>query len=259
MSQPRQLASEIRAVLGDQVMFVAGRNPDRPAPSHVLNNFVLAALGRGAGAESVRLLSRGSGYVSALQAHPALVDASWTGDVDLVERLAADLRTVFDPDRRVFASMGSPMPVDWQVASPDPSDDGLGRALWRCLPKPARLELRPKILRLLDASAEMDPASRLAQFVLASQFTHAADATEDPAEAPGHDLVGNVLVSLTSGLYSRDGGHRLEAMRELGILLYFVAVLAVLVDSGRLTTDSGTPEDVLGVVVYTGHPPGPAD
>src|SRR5689334_7734762 len=111
-----KVASDVRQLLRPDLRFLPGAYPDRPAPAHVMNAFVRAALGSGSGADRIRVISRGPSYLEQLRAHPLLVGAGWASD-ERLDQLAASLRAVFDADRRVFPASGSPSLVDWRLAS----------------------------------------------------------------------------------------------------------------------------------------------
>jgi hypothetical protein len=251
--------TEIRLLLRPEVLFVPAANPDRPAPAHVLNNFVLEALGRTSGSELVRRLSRAGNATDVLVAHPGVARAAWSTNRATVSALASDIRTVFDPDRRVFPSEGSPIPIDWRLATPDRSDDGFGAALWRSLPTESRPSVAGRLHRLLDTEAQSDPASRLARFVLLAAGDGVGTIERHEA-ASANPPLGRALDRMLTGLMTdASGARRLELVRELAVLLYFSAVLGVISEGTRHVVPDGNLADLIGAVVYTGLPPGPPD
>jgi len=238
---------------------VLGAYPDRPAPAHLFNNFVLRAFGKGTGADRVREFSRDSDAIERLAAHPAIRTAGWAEDQGQLAALADAIWLVFDPDRRVFPSFGSPLPIDRRLATPDPSDDGLGRALWESLSGAEQLEVRGRLELILDSGPGADPASQLAQFLLQT--------TSDPAlpeldlnSTSEFPLLGSTLTALIRGVSDAPtGAGRLEAIRQLGTLIHFCAVLGLLVEGLRFKRGQLSWEALLGVVVFTGMPPGEAE
>lgn len=113
-----------KRLLSPEIPFIIGGEPDRVAPAHVINGYLAALFGSGASAVQVRQAMRGK--------------------IDLPESISAEirlsegkriafrdaLRTVLDPDHRVFPSgQGSTFPLNLCLVAPDRSDDGLGREL----------------------------------------------------------------------------------------------------------------------------------
>jgi hypothetical protein len=213
--------------------FVIGAHPDRPAPAHLFNNFVLRAFGKGDGADRVRQYSRDSEAIDRLANHPAIRMASWAEDRDLLATLADTIWIVFDPDRRVFPSFGSPFPIDKRLATPDPSDDGLGRALWESLSGRQQLNVRARLAEILDSESSADPASQLSQFLLEDVVVSTSPEVDDNS-TPEFPLLGGTIDTLIKGIGEiHNGAERLEAIRQLGT--------------------------ALGLVVFTGLPPGDGD
>lgn len=224
----------------------------------MFNNFVLQAFGRSGGADQVREFSRDSGAIDRLGRHPAIQTAGWAEDRTLLAGLADAIWIVFDPDRRVFPKLGSPLPIDRRLATPDRSDDGLGRALWESLSGAEQMQVRDQLAAILDSESGPDPASQLAQFLL--QGTPVGALKElDATSSSSFPLLGAAITSLVRGIGdSPKGARRLEIIRQLGTLLHFSAVLGLLVEGLRLRRGNQTWESTLGVVVFTGLPPGDA-
>lgn len=248
--------NEVRQLLRPNARFVLGAYPDRPAPAHLFNNFVLQAFGKSGGADRVREFSRDSGAIDRLAQHPAIQTAGWAEDRALLAALADAIWIVFDPDRRVFPKLGSPLPIDRRLATPDRSDDGLGRALWDSLSGAEQLAVRDQLIDILDSASGSDPASQLAQFLLQGT-TVAAPKQLDEASTSAFPLLGRTIASLVKGIGgSPAGARRLEIIRQLGTLLHFCAVLGLLLEGLRLRRDNLAWETALGIVVFTGLPPG---
>jgi hypothetical protein len=249
--------NEVRHLLRGR--FVIGAHPDRPAPAHLFNNFVLRAFGKGDGADRVRQYSRDSGAIDRLANHPAILTASWAEDRDLLATLADTIWIVFDPDRRVFPSFGSPLPIDKRLATPDPSDDGLGRALWESLSGREQLTIRARLAEILESESSADPASQLSQFLL-EDVAVSTSPDVDANSTSEFPLLGGTIETLVKGIGEiHTGAERLEAIRQLGTLLHFCAVLGLLLEGLRFRREATSWEGALGLVVYTGLPPGDGD
>ena len=106
---------EVRFLLRPAATIVAGKYYDRPAPAHILNNFVLRS------ARQERWGRPHSFAVQGTRRPPEFAPASgrlrgaWSDEPESVNRLRESIRIVFDPDRRVFPSVGSP--CHWTGAS----------------------------------------------------------------------------------------------------------------------------------------------
>ncbi len=249
--------NEVRRLMEGR--FVIGAFTDRPAPAHIFNNFVLSAFGRSPGADRVRQFSRAPDALERLAQHPAIRTAGWADDRELLASLGETIWLVFDPDRRLFPKRGSPLPIDRRLASPDPSDDGLGHALWECLSGLQQVAVQGRLLALLDSEHRSDPASALAQFLL-DGVARSVPPEVDPALESAFPLLGGLLQTLLGGIGRADSAAgRLEAIRQVGTLLHFCAVLGLLLEGLRYRRDTTSWESAVGAVVYTGLPPGDGD
>jgi hypothetical protein len=248
--------SEMRYLLRPDATIVAGKYYDRPAPAHILNNFVLAALGRTAGADLVRELSRAPDAPARIGAHPAVVGAAWASDGEVTNRLRESVRIVFDPDRRVFPTSGSPLPIDWRLASPDASDDGIGRALWQSIDGDAQPAAAAGLAALLGTDSEADAPSVFARVLLRDVPDVLPD--QPPLEPRRSGLLGELLYRLIGRLLvDADGPRRLEVIRELATLLHFATVLGLILEG--VAHDGADVSQALGLVAFTGIPPGAPD
>jgi hypothetical protein len=256
MTRPDQ--SHIRALMRATHPFLPGKYPGRPTPQHVLNSFVYTRYGRADGADAIRLLSRdyrrqGEDHrsVDELRQHPAVAGRGWTEDATALSGLSATILALFDPDGQIFPTEGSPLPIDAQAASHDRSDDGLGRALWRVIPR-ERGHVAGQLQELLDSTRSDDAASRLAQVLLQPQPRELVEA--DIASIDDHPL-GSVLVDVLLMPLLGDaptGARRLARIRQLATTLYFAATMGMLLEGIRGSGD----DQPLGLVVYAGLPPG---
>ena len=252
----------VRALMRGTHPFLPGRYPGRPTPQHVLNAFVLAGLGSTSGADAIRLMSRDSRSrgvehraSGALREHPAVEGQAWAEDESLLRALSSTILAVFDPDGQIFPTRGSPLPIDYRAASSDPSDDGLGRALWRVLTDP-ETETRPKLAQLLDATRSEDAASRLAAVLLPVGPPQPApdDEAGDPeprvntlTDHPLTPILEHVLLGPLLA-HAPSDGRRLVRIRQLATALYFGATIGVLLEGIRGNGSGGG----LGVIVYPG-------
>ena len=150
------------------------------------------------------------------------------------------------------------MPLDWRLASPDASDDGIGRSLWDSLAISSRAAAAIGLAQLLDTELENDAPTVFARALLQDVPAELPD-QRDAAVERGLPTLGRVLFGLIGPLLTdADGPQRLEVIRELATLLHFAAVLGLILE-GVARDSQAAVGDALSLVVYTGVPPGGAD
>lgn len=124
-------ASELRRVLESRFPFGLSKYPDKPDPQHVMNKVVYSLIGPGPNSTKIPKFIAEAKWES-VDERPFIQDKEeW--NQESVQWLCDDLRTIFDPDKAVFPSMGAPMAVTAGLATSDPNDEGLGAGLSRQL------------------------------------------------------------------------------------------------------------------------------
>ena len=118
----------VRDLLLSRNPFILGRYPERPAPAHVLNGFVVAALGGSKRGDSVRALLKGEEPLSADV--PSITKAKWAKNSEALLAARADMDLVLNPDRRSWEDIGSLVPLDPRISASDGSDDKFGSYVW---------------------------------------------------------------------------------------------------------------------------------
>src|SRR5262245_41577953 len=95
-----------RSFLQPDVPFLLGKYPDRVGPVHVVNGLLVALCGQGPAAAEFREFVRGDGRSI------GDVSAQIVGDDRKRRALKDSLRTILDPDHRIFPTRGSPFPLN---------------------------------------------------------------------------------------------------------------------------------------------------
>lgn len=271
---PRSSRTSFAQLLAREFPLLPWDDPSRPGPVHILNNFVGQALGPGNLHHHLGGLLKGQPFAGEVVSDTLVVDPG------AMQQL---LQTAFDSDGNVFngRSFSSPFPLVADFAGPDPSDSGYGRRLWQSFGENDRVFLSALLASLTNIDldeADLDPVSRLAGVVaqrierLGSTGARARghrDGGRGEDEAPGAPLeygekMGELLAVALESELRLVPAQRIEIIRRLGVMLGFVAVLGMLYDPchresvhGRLKDDSGSsPGAVLGIVCFTGNPPG---
>lgn len=256
--------TDVRMLLKPDVRLAPAKYVNRPAPAHVINNFVVSALGETAGKNLVVRYAASEKRAEHLAQHPSISGTEW--DPSLLGALGADLKVIMDPDRRVFNSQGSPLPIDARLASASIADDGLGAELWESVPVGSRYKVALALAKLLDSSQETDPASAAARFLLrdvpadsdASAPAEPRDGIDTGTDSTREESAFSRALAqmLEHAIPAAGGGGRLEAIRDLSTLLFFSTVLGLLVEARTASADHGAIGDSLGILVFTGLPPG---
>ena len=250
-----------KELLQPQNPFVLGKYPDRPAPAHVLNGFVVAALGSSRRGAEVRDFIGGNAEISSF---PFLQADDWQQDRRL-EAFRSDLGLILNPDRRAWEKVGSLLPIRVNLATRDPSDDGLGNLMWdlfaACGPRSAKQNVR----KFFEPEVTDDPITACATILI--------DGAPDP-EIQGSDprssawfgedgtLAGQLLaknISLfVNQLLDCGSQSRSTKIQHIGRGVYFGALLALLLGptAGSLEDRVESVEEIAPLVVWGDVPPG---
>lgn len=198
------------------------------------------------------------------------VVALFGSDVDELAHLSKAIDAVFNADRRAFsANFVSYLPVTSQFVGQDPSDDGYGRNLVESWDQVKQRELAPHLRRLLDGELSADPMTQLAR-ILDKVFVEfdpqnrssVPEVTHSVNSAFAESFFPVVRDSLTA-LWEDQGSYgRVPALQSFSTLVSALLAIGLLFDPAlrHATSDTSSTDftlgDVIGVVVFTGKPPG---
>lgn len=258
-ASPAAVVAGLREFLRPDLMLLPGRYPNRPQPGHVANNLLVRACGQPTASSVVRQIARRANLRDApSRALPGEVD--WSDGANW-DALSASARAVFDPDRLVFPSEGSPALVDWRLASRVGSDDSFAEALWRSLPARSQARLADRIGELATATGATDPVSRFARVLVsyADGDARTGESGSRIVESQPTAFGERAAVLLHAVTGAAEDGTRLSRLRHFGTLAFSLCVLGMLYEGCRWTeTASGAldPTLAIGTLVYTGETPG---
>ncbi len=259
--------TDVRTLLLPLNPFVLSKYPSRPAPAHLLNGFVSAALGTSDRGPAIRKLIEAKD--PHLDSFDFLAAAEWAKDPETLLAFQADMAVAFNPDRRVWEEKGSPVPVHAAMLSPDPSDDGLGRKLWDVVRVYRGRECAKRLRALLLPAEPEDPVTACAVILTrgASELSaHTPHPSQQAWFGEGGTPVGKLFARNLADFLLRltephSDARRLLQIQHLGRGLYFGAVLALLVGqvlaSRRQVVESV--DEVASIVVWADTPPGPTN
>ena len=264
---------EVRAVASGQLPFTLAKNYGRPSPVHVVNGYLWAALGRSSRSDAVRKLIRSTpGEVQELADRydmPFLKESEWLRDREKIGRLQSDLRTVLDPDRRVFPTRGSLFPVNDSLVSNDTSDNGYGGILWEMVSHNGEKGHLARLEALLDPEEAQDCVTRLGQVLSADASKGTTRdsgvsssswfiATETPAAEVFVDSIVQFIQSLAD---SSEGPGRLIQLQRLTRGLYLSVVMSVLLEPivANSAKDVNSLDQIAPMLIWAGRSPGPPD
>jgi hypothetical protein len=274
----------VRDLVFSHSPFVLGTYPERPAPAHVINGFLAASLGTSARAGAIRVLLASNARPprefrffdgTRWDGDHFLDGVDWARDPAKLAALRSDLGLVFNPDRRMWAEFGSPVPVHAGFVGSDPSDDRFGPLVWEIVRRYAP-EDYGQILEALFSPSEAHDCVTAAALVLAKGGSTEARRTVSVMEsswfASGGSPAGQFLarrltefvVNLTENPENPENpgnAHRLMQIQHLARGLYLVALLAVLLGPIAAASEQGEPsstDSIASMVAWAGTPPGPA-
>jgi hypothetical protein len=250
-----------RKVFGES-LFLLGKYPDRPVPVHIANGFLTAALGQGSSAAQIRRWLRDP--ETPLPSPPF---GKQMAQGARSERLRRALRVIVDPDRRVWEKIGSLFPLHGDLVGRDPSDDGLGRAVWSTLQGYAP-DLRTVLFELLNPPLEEAVDSVTALAVLLGRGgggspQQSAPAPQSPVEwdvepsGIGGTLAEALAVMVTNAIEPGSGRSRSSRLVQLTSSTHFAAWLISLRTPPLLRPrDPRTWSELAPLFFYAGSPPG---
>lgn len=255
----------VKAVVGARIPNLPAKYPDRPYVVHIVNNLMTFAFGPGKLKERLVRIMRES------NARSELLEPGASRQDD--EVFASLLDAVFNQDKKVFKSAKFSSPSFWdpKFLGYDTSDDGLSLGLWASFGEDGRQSIRESLIRLLGTDA---PPIGLTNLI--STLTHLDQDTSstggtaaptlptdlEPGTPFGKSMAQILAVGLERGS-KLPSSYRIEVLRQFGVLSASFAILASLYDSidAQLDpirpTNEIDPDEILGLVIYAGRPPGP--
>jgi hypothetical protein len=271
-------SSLVRRLLRGDLPILPGKNSGRVAPAHILNKFLYRIVGR-RGAAHVNLRSMITGQLDAAR----LADvAESSSDPAVREDLVRSIRAIVNADKRAFKGMASFLPLDQSVIGDDPSDDNYGTAIVELLTSSQREVLLSDLAYALDSSRSPDAISSAVALVTRALAAASLGTTLSPdgdsgGEIPSRDddeqassMFGSVVfeilhAGLTPDRFRPDTPYRIKNLQHLSTMLAAIVSLGLLADPITRGTSSGPDRTngassmgvVLGILVYTGAPPGP--
>ena len=259
-------ATGLRSLLSDAAPILFGKNPDRPAPAHVLNSFVAAALGVSSIERAIRALLVPDADVPGEFAF--LREPEWARDDTAFTRFRDDLSTVFNPDRRLWEKLGSPVPVHALLTTADPSDDGYGALMWELVRRHVNAtQFTDELRNLLAPDEPEDPVSAVAHVLVTGATVARTRERRVPesvwfgseGSACGGCLAARLAEVVKALACNHDRQHRLMRIQHLARGVYFGAFLSILLGPLAATreVEASSVSDIASIVVWGGTPPGP--
>lgn len=248
-----------RSVFGDFPLLL-GKYPDRPAPVHVVNGFLAAALGNGTAARAIRAMLDEDNPLPAPPISPAIIT-----DISRRERLRDSLKVALNPDRRAWGErFASLVPLDRAFVARDPSDEGLGKAIWGLLAGNAK-QVLPQMNLLLRPRQPTDALAILSRLLadgLATEETKASGDGDVAAPWPtkpgtlGASLAGSLQRLITSSIAPNNSITRSARLSSLSAATYFAAWLGALRTPSIVFGGAKQWRDVKPMFFVGGIPPG---
>jgi hypothetical protein len=253
----------VRRLISRDNPFALGSQVANPAPAHVLNGFVAAALGSSNRGGAVRALLAGDKSVDL----PLLKSEAWTTPA-VVSDLRDDLNVAFNPDRRLWSQFGAALPVHGYLATTDPTDADYGPLMWQLVSRFGPPELPDRLKRMLMPATAGDSVTAVA-LVLSDKAEPGPQRTvpvgdtawfgDHPTES-GRALSESLATFVADLVDPLEDGRRVARIQTLARGLYFAALLALMLGPlARHRSDPITTVDELApMVVWGDMPPGPA-
>jgi hypothetical protein len=263
----RELKPILKQLLMGYHPFVLGRNPDRPAPAHVLNGFVASVLGYSPRGLAIVLLLRGKDTsVDDLRKKFGFASSEWVTDVEQLHSFRTDLTGIFDPDGRVFPTRGSPVLAHGGLATNDGSDDNFG-------PQMANLvsvfedTLERRLETLFYPEALNDPVTATAEILVDGSTPSAKRSirTDDRQwfrnDGAGQDLGSSLSRFVLRLMDQSESSSRLDTIQHLSRGLYLALILAIIYGPSAATRPEGfaSVHELGPLVAWGGIPPGKRD
>ena len=258
----------LRLFLDNEFKIMPGKNPSRPAPAHILNGFAKTMLG-GTGSVDKELHSLQFPQSSNELIGRVLKSGFTPEDV---KDLSDTLHALFNSDRRTLPTFHSQLLLSREVISSDPSDYRYGEALVNFFTAEEMDELRPLLIQLLDETQSSDIISKSVGSLVRNLKNDGDAIVSTPAERAAGERTAFGLVAfeiLRSGLLrmvdQSASVDRIRNIQRLSLMISALLSIGLLYDAVYKYEISNIPDDsrallepaeVLGIVLYTGMPPG---
>lgn len=255
-------ASELRRVLESRFPFGLSKYPDKPDPQHIMNKVVYSLIGPGPNSTKVPQFIAEAKWES-VDERPFIQDKDeWTPES--VQWLCDDLRTIFDPDKAVFPSMGAPMAVTAGLATSDPTDEGLGTGLARQL-LAHDAAFAQRLADFLSVGApQNDFVTRLARLI--SSDPSGITSTSLDAHLPFtkwdvqlEEYANSVSTFVANVVRPQKNAQRLLAVQDASRAMFLATTLMAFVPYLILDRRDGSSTAPPRIFVFGGSPPGEGD
>jgi len=263
--------SLIRALMKQEIPILPGDSFSRPAPAHIFNKFVFGILGKGALLSPVSKL-----FKDTKELDPIIGENS---DRETREEFLKSLNVLINSDKRSFGSpsFSSFLLLTSELAGADPSDDDYGKALSSIFSSEQRSKIEDLLRKILNPDSSGDIISLTIKKI---QDTYSLTGVNDVSNNQNSvqtsnksvyaEYIFNVLVSAMEDMsLAANSSHRIESIQKLSTFLTGVVAFGLLFDSSDINLTNkedmsrkdlvqvkNKPSKVLGIVCYTGNPPG---
>ncbi len=263
--------SLIRTLMKHDIPILPGDNFSRPAPAHIFNKFVFGILGKGALLSPVAKL-----FKDTKELDPILGENS---DRETREEFIKSLNVLINSDKRSFGSpsFSSFLLLTSELAGADPSDDDYGKALSSIFSSEQRSKIEDLLRKILNPDTSGDIISLTIKKIQETysltgvkDVSDNQDVTQSSNKSVYSEYIFNILVSAMEDM-SRvaNSSLRIESIQKLSTFLTGVVAFGLMFDSSDLNLTmerevtsrdliegKNKPSKVLGIVCYTGNPPG---
>jgi hypothetical protein len=263
--------SLIRALLKQELPILPGDSFSRPAPAHIFNKFVFGILGKGTLLSPVTKLFKDTKELDLI--------VGGSTDRETREEFLKSLNVLINSDKRSFGSpsFASYLLLTSELAGADPSDDDYGKTLSSIFTLDQRSRIEDLLKKILNPETSGDIISlTIKKLQDAYSLNKASDFSNNQVIVPSltkslySEYIFNILVSAMEDMsLVANSSLRIESIQKLSTFLTGIVAFGLLFDSSDInlstkrTTDgkeliefNSKPSKVLGIVCYTGNPPG---
>ena len=263
--------SLIRALMKQEIPLLPGDSFSRPAPAHIFNKFVFGILGKGALLSPITKL-----FKDTKELDPIIGENS---DRETREEFLKSLNVLINSDKRSFGSpsFSSFLLLTSELAGADPSDDDYGKALSSIFSSVQRSKIEDLLRKILNPDTSGDIISLTIKKIQdtysltgAKDVSNNQNSVQSSNKSVYSEYIFNVLVSAMEDMsLVANSSLRIESIQKLSTFLTGIVAFGLLFDSSDLNLtikrdmsrkDSievkNKPSKVLGIVCYTGNPPG---
>jgi len=263
--------SLIRALMRQEIPILPGDSFNRPAPAHIFNKFVFGILGKGALLGPMTKLFKDTKELDLIIGEGA--------NRETREEFLKSLNVLINSDKRSFSSpsFSSFLLLTSELAGADPSDDEYGKALSSIFSSDQRARIEDLLKKILNPDTSGDIISlAIKKMQDTYSLNGASDVPNDQITIQSSnkslysEYIFNILVSAMEDMsLVANSSFRIESIQKLSTFLTGVVAFGLLFDSSDINLlmkkdakgkdsieISRKPSKVLGIVCYTGNPPG---